>query len=75
MKENGYIWAVTYISRDDGHRLTAAYFRDKGDADTYCATTAHGDDQQVVQTTLWQDGDRWYKVERREVEVDVMLSR
>lgn len=72
---NEYMWAVTYNSRDDGHRLVAAYFKERSDADLHCKQTDHGIDQQVVQTTLWQEDGRWYVVSQREVEVDEPLIR
>ncbi len=75
LKSNDYMWAITCLSPDDGHRVTVAYFSKKEEADKLCGTKAYGKDQAVVQCTLWTDGDHWYQVEMREVGVDTSLIR
>jgi hypothetical protein len=77
LKEIEYLWAVTYTSRDDGHRLTAAVFTDRKEADKYCRERAFGIDQKVVQSSLWMDTDsgKYYEVTKREVDVDGPVHR
>lgn len=77
LKEVEYLWAVTYTSRDDGHRLTAAVFTDQKEADKYCRERAFGEKQAVVQTSLWKNewSGKFYEVSMREVHVDQPLHR
>jgi len=77
LRENNYIWAVTYISRDDGHRVTAAYFTQRKTAEEFCQSRAYGDQQTVVQTSLMQDmsSGRFFEVKTREVKVDEQVHR
>ena len=76
LQEDEYIWAVTFTSRDDGHRCTAAYFTDQREADRFCRERAYGDDQRVVQTTLWKDGDgNFYEVRYTPINVDEHVHR
>lgn len=83
LAEYEYIWAVTYTSPDDGHRLTAEYFSEKGAADKFAGTLEQRNNPQVVQTTLWHDqrtpSERtWYTFKNgspSEVMVDRVLKR
>lgn len=69
------VWAVTFESLDDGHRLTADYFTDKSEADEFAGRFRGGKDPRVVQVSLWHTCDnpcnrKWYKIEgSRHVEV------
>lgn len=76
LSENEYIWAVTYTSRDDGHRCTAAYFTDQREADSFCRDRAYGDNQRVVQMTLWSDSEgNFYEVRYMPINVDEHVHR
>jgi hypothetical protein len=77
LKEIEYLWAVTYTSRDDGHRLTAAVFTDRKEAEKHCRERAFGIDQKVVQSSLWMDTDsgKYYEITKREVDVDGPVHR
>lgn len=61
-----YIWAVTYESKDDGHRLTDSYWTDINKAEQR-AKKINGS---LVQIDLFNGLGKWYKVEYKEVEVD-----
>ena len=76
LEQDEYVWAVTFTSRDDGHRCTAAYFSDRGEADLFCRERVFGDDQTVVQTTLWKDAaGTFFQVRYTPVKVDENVHR
>lgn len=71
LRQDEYIWAVTFISPDDGHRCTAAYFTSQQEAHVFSHKKTFGDDQRVVQTTLWKDdSNNFYEVRYTPIEVD-----
>ena len=77
LKEVECLWAVTYTSRDDGHRITADVFSERSEAERFCRKNRYGHDQRVVQTSLWQDtlNGKYYRLSMSEVAVDSPLLR
>ena len=79
LKQNEYLWAVTFISRDDGHTCEAFVFSDMDQASQYVREhrSQLGDDPRVVQTTLWQDTEtkKFYRLSMTEVKVDEPIIR
>lgn len=69
LRECPYIWAVRYIS-GDGYCDTAAYFTDQTEAEKFCRQHKHGNQQQVVQVTLWVDDDEnYYDIKATRIDV------
>ncbi len=77
LEEIQSLWAVTYINRDDGHRMTAAVFTDRNQADVYSRATRFGNHQSISQVSLWKDAvsGKFYEISKREVFVDLPLHR
>jgi hypothetical protein len=76
LSEAEYLWSVTFTSRDDGHRCTAAWFTDRDEAEAFCRRERYGDDQRVVQTSLWRSDDgEYFEVSVRAVPVDEHVHR
>lgn len=68
LEEEEYIWAVSQISPDDGTNNFVAFFTKMDRAEKLAAKLRPA--STVVQTTLWRDGDRYYRVTMHEVIVD-----
>lgn len=62
-----YIWQVNYVSKDDGHNLTDSYWTDIDKAEKRAKEIGG----RAGQTTLFCSSGRWYKVEYKEVNVDI----
>lgn len=71
MREWDCVWVITCTSPDDGRRVECSYFTDMHKAEEVRKTMDPRLNPQRQQISLWKDGDRWYKVERKEVFVDV----
>lgn len=68
MTLNEYIWAVSIVSPDDGHRITVSYWTDQRKADA----DARKRGGKVYQTSLWKDSSgRYYHLLTEEVGVDL----
>ena len=72
LQEKDCLWAITYTSRDDGHRLQGPVFSHFQVAHSFSDQNSYGLDQQVTQTRLWYDPQthRYYKIHKEEVKVD-----
>lgn len=64
-------WAVTAISPDDGHRVPVAYFTDLRQANDYEYRHSGLEQPAVVQVELYKEGERYYKITKTEVQVNL----
>lgn len=71
-KENGYIWKITFLDPDDGYRNVHSYWTNFDKAHAKAATLPKNQEATVIQDTLYEDDDgNYYKIEYKEVNVDV----
>ncbi len=72
MEKNDYIWAVSYESPDDGLCNYLAFFSNEQAAQKYLESLERRSYRYaVVQTTLYYEDGRYYRIRKEEVFVDV----
>lgn len=71
-KENEYIWKVTFLDPNDGHRNVHSYWTNIDKAKAKAATLPKNQEATVIQDTLYEDNDgNFYEIKYEEVHVDV----
>ena len=71
LERREYLWAVAYESRDDGHRVTAAVFTDREEAERFRKEGGEHNSA-VVQTSLWYcpNTEKYFEAKLTTVPVD-----
>ena len=71
LKENEYIWKITYLDPNDGYRNVHSYWTDRSKADAKLRTLPKNWDATILQDTLYEsENGNFYEVKYREVQVD-----